>query len=93
MEKILIIKAKEDLNIAKLKKGEVHRIHLHLSDNYLGVPWRVPLIIVKGTGKGPTLGLTAALHGNELNGISTIFKLLETVDPKKLNGTLVMVRN
>lgn len=91
MKKIITIKAKEDLNISKLKRGEVHRIHLHLSDNYLGVPWRVPLIIVRGMTKGPTIGLTAALHGNELNGISTIFKLLDTVDPKELTGTLVMV--
>ena len=36
-------------------------------------------------------GITAALHGNELNGISTIFKLIEEVNPKKLSGTLVLI--
>lgn len=91
MKKILVIKAKEELKISSLKKGEVHRLHIHLSDNSLGVPWRVPVIIVRGEGNGPTLGLTAAVHGDELNGISTIFKLIEEVNPKKLNGNLVLV--
>ena len=37
------------------------------------------------------LGVNAALHGNELNGISTIFKLIDEIDPTKLKGTLVLV--
>lgn len=91
MEKIINIKSKEELRISSLKRGEVHRLHIHMSDNSLGVPWKVPLIIIRGAEKGPTIGITAALHGNELNGISTIFKLIEEVDPKKLEGTLVLV--
>ena len=31
------------------------------------------------------------MHGDELNGISTIFKLIDQIDPKKLSGTLVLV--
>jgi len=91
MEKILIIKTKEKLNISLLKRNRVHRLQIQLSDNSLGVPWRVPLIIVRGLSKGPIVGLTAALHGNELNGISTIFKLIDEIDPTKLSGTLVLV--
>lgn len=91
MSSVLVIKAKEELKISSLKRGKVHRIQILLSDNSLGVPWRVPLIIVRGSHKGPTFGITAALHGNELNGISTIFKLIEEIDPKDLNGTLVLV--
>ncbi|HMQ10335.1 MAG TPA: succinylglutamate desuccinylase/aspartoacylase family protein [Oligoflexia bacterium] len=91
MSSIKVIKTKEDLKIASLKRGEIHRLHIQLSDNALGVPWRVPVIILRGQDKGPTLGITAALHGDELNGISTIFKLTEKIDPKKLSGTLVMV--
>ncbi len=91
MKNVLIIKTQEELDIDSLSKGEVHRIHLHLTDNSLGVPWRIPVIVVRGVEDGPTLGLTAALHGNELNGISTIFKLLREVDPKKLKGNLVMI--
>ncbi|MBD63679.1 MAG: hypothetical protein CME62_00600 [Halobacteriovoraceae bacterium] len=91
MSKIITIKVKEDLKISALKKGEVNRISVHLSDNALGVPWRLPVIVVRGNHRGPTLGITAAVHGDELNGISTIFKLLETIDPSHLKGNLVLV--
>lgn len=90
MSGIINIKTKDDLNIDELEAGEVHRIHVHLTDNSLGVPWRLPVIVVKGAKKGPILGLTAALHGDELNGISTIFKLIQEVDPQKLTGALVL---
>jgi predicted deacylase len=91
MLKSTIIKTKEELNISKLKSGEVHRMHMHLTDNSLGVPWRVPIIVIKGAKEGPVVGLTAALHGNELNGISNIFKLIEEIDPQKLSGSLVLL--
>tara|TARA_B100000749_G_scaffold280889_1_gene280109 strand:+ start:1510 stop:2526 length:1017 start_codon:yes stop_codon:yes gene_type:complete len=90
MKKVVVIKSKEDLKISALKRGEIHRFHVHLSDNSLGVPWRLPVIVVHGQEKGPSLGITAALHGNELNGISTIFKLIEKVNPKKMKGTLIL---
>lgn len=90
MEKIVVLKTKEDLKISALKRGELHRIYIQLSDNSLGVPWRVPLVIIRGIKKGPTIGITAAIHGNELNGISTIFKLIEKINPEQLVGTLVL---
>lgn len=91
MSKVLLIKTKEELKISSLKRGETHRLQIQLSDNSLGVPWRVPVIIVRGKGKGPVLGITAALHGDELNGISTIFKLIDKIKPENLSGTLVLV--
>ena len=91
MKEIKIIKTKEKLNIKSLKKGVIHRLYIHLSDSSLGVPWRVPITIIKGLHQGPTVGLTAAVHGNELNGIYTIFKLIDEVDPAQLHGTLVLV--
>lgn len=91
MNDVITIKAQDELRISSLERGEVHRLHVHLTDNALGAPWRVPLIIMRGFDKGPVVGINAALHGNELNGISTIFKLVEDIDVKKLKGTLVLV--
>ena len=91
MSKVLSIKTKEDLRFSVLKRGQTHRLHIHLSDNSLGVPWRVPVILVRGERSGPTLGITAAVHGDELNGISTIFKLVQEIDAKQLRGNLVLV--
>jgi predicted deacylase len=91
MNEIVVIKTEEELRVSSFERGEIHRVNIHLSDNALGVPWKIPLVIIRGAERGPTLGITAALHGDELNGISTIFKLIEEVDPKKLKGTLVLV--
>lgn len=85
------ISIKDELRLGKLQAGKVHRILLNVSDNSLGVPWRIPVVVIRGVNKGPTLGITAALHGDELNGISTIFKLIGQVDPQKLSGNLIMV--
>lgn len=55
----------------------------------LGVPVGVPFIIVRGTAEGPTLGLSAVVHGDELNGIRVIHKLVAELDPASLRGALV----
>ncbi|MCP4911631.1 MAG: succinylglutamate desuccinylase/aspartoacylase family protein [Oligoflexia bacterium] len=91
MGDVLIIKTKDELDLSILEKGEVHRCHIHIADNSLGVPWRIPAIVIKGVSDGPVFGVTAAVHGDELNGISTIFKLIDEIDPKKLKGTLVLI--
>jgi len=90
MSSVIVIKAKEELKISSLKRGLVHRMQILLSDSSLGVPWRLPLVVIRGKNKGPVLGVTSAVHGNELNGISTIYKLIEEIDPEKLSGTLVL---
>ena len=91
MKNVITIKTKDDLDLDEFENGEVHRVYVHLTDNSLGTPWRLPVVIVKGNKAGPVLGITAALHGNELNGISTIFKLIKDVDPLSLTGTLILV--
>ena len=37
--------------------------------NGLGEWTRVPVLVARGVEEGPVLAITAAVHGNELNGI------------------------
>lgn len=37
------------------------------------------------------VGITAALHGNEINGISSIHKLMSELDVNRLSGTVVAI--
>ena len=39
----------------------------------------------------PRVAIVAGMHGNELNGIPVIHRLVERIDPSKLKGTLVCV--
>ncbi len=81
----------ETLDLDSLASGEVHRLLLHLVDDGLGMPVRLPLLVARGRRPGPVVGLTAALHGNELNGIPVIHRLFRKLEPASLRGTLVGV--
>jgi predicted deacylase len=50
-----------------------------------------PLIIVNGEKEGPTLYLGAAFHGDEVNGIESIRRLINKTDPKELSGKVIAV--
>lgn len=56
-----------------------------------GLAEKTPVLVVNGAHKGQTLCLTAALHGDELNGIEMIRRVLYNTDPAELTGTLVGV--
>jgi predicted deacylase len=47
--------------------------------------------VLNGKGPGPVLCLTAAVHGDELNGIEVTRRVLNDVDLEELNGALIGV--
>ena len=47
--------------------------------------------MVNGTKPGPTLCLTAAVHGDELNGIEIVRRVIHETDPQKLSGAIIGV--
>ncbi len=51
----------------------------------------LPITIVNGVTPGPRLWLSAALHGDELNGVEIIRQVLAKIKPKQLRGTLLAV--
>lgn len=51
----------------------------------------IPVVVVHGERPGPRLWLSAALHGDELNGTEIIRRVLARVRPSRLAGTLVAV--
>ncbi|PUA30861.1 MAG: deacylase [Cellvibrio sp. 79] len=50
-----------------------------------------PVLVVNGANPGKTLCLTAAVHGDELNGIEMIRRVMFDIEPAKLNGTIIGV--
>jgi len=51
----------------------------------------VPVIVANGAGPGPVLCLTAAVHGDELNGIEIVRRVLENIHEDELNGAVIGV--
>jgi len=87
-EENIIIKK---LNLKKAQKGKISKFLLALVTDGMGMPIYIPIIVARGKEDGPTLGLTAAVHGNELNGIPVIQRIFTEIDVKNLKGTIVGV--
>jgi predicted deacylase len=50
-----------------------------------------PVFVLNGKGPGPVLCLTAAVHGDELNGIEVVRRVLDDLDVEILNGAVIGV--
>ncbi len=59
--------------------------------SFEGIAVPTAVLVVNGVRDGPTLCLTAALHGDELNGIEIVRRVLYDLDPLQLSGTVIGV--
>lgn len=51
----------------------------------------LPLAIFNGARPGPRLWLSAAIHGDEINGVEVVRQVADVIDPAKLAGTVIAV--
>jgi len=73
----------------RVEPGERADIRFTVSETYLGDPVRVPVSIINGEHDGPTAFLSAAIHGDELNGIEVVREIAHDWPHSNLHGTLV----
>ncbi len=81
----------ENIDLKKFQPGSTNKLKVPIASNGLGDPYEVPVTIVKGIEDGPVICITAAVHGNELNGIFIIFDFLKNIKPHKLKGIIIAV--
>ena len=75
----------------EIQPGAAQRLSWSATELFEGVPVSTPVLVVNGALPGPTLCLTAAVHGDELNGIEMVRRVLHNIDPKKLSGAVIGV--
>ncbi len=73
----------------ELTTGRVHRLAMRVGDDALNRPVAIPMLAARGRKPGPVVGLTAVVHGNELNGIAVIHRLFDSLDVEHMRGTVV----
>ncbi|MCU4740137.1 succinylglutamate desuccinylase/aspartoacylase family protein [Halobacteria archaeon AArc-m2/3/4] len=76
-------------NGGRVAPGESANIRYGISETYLGDPVRIPVTVINGEHPGPTVFLSAAAHGDELNGIEVVREVAHDWDHSILHGTLV----
>jgi predicted deacylase len=78
-------------NLEDTPRGTIRHYWLRIVSDGMGNPVLVPLMVARGVEDGPALGLTAAIHGDELNGISVIQRLFADLEVETLRGTVVAI--
>ncbi len=76
---------------SEILPGSTQRLAWSATELFEGVPVSTPVLVVNGELPGPTLCLTAAVHGDELNGIEMVRRVLHNIDPAKLSGAVIGV--
>jgi uncharacterized protein len=68
------------------------KIEFPLADLYTYGPLAMPVEVVRGRLAGPTVFVSAAIHGDEINGIEIIHRLLRQHSTlRQLRGTLICI--
>jgi predicted deacylase len=71
--------------------GKRATIALPVTKLYTHAPIEIPIHVIRGKQDGPRLFISAAIHGDEINGVEIIRRLLKQAALKRLRGTLVTV--
>ncbi|MDX1452244.1 MAG: succinylglutamate desuccinylase/aspartoacylase family protein [Oleiphilaceae bacterium] len=83
----------QDLQIAghTIKPGETKKLDLPTPPLYTDTSMSIPIYVMRGKRAGPTLFVSAAIHGDELNGVEIIARLIHSKSLKSLKGTLIAI--
>ena len=76
---------------AEVYPGTSQRLSWAATELFEGVPVSTPVLVINGARPGPTLCLTAAVHGDELNGIEMVRRIMHDISPDKLSGAIIGV--
>lgn len=84
---------KEPIVIAGVEvlPGETKRIEMPTVSLYTDTNMSIPVFVKRGKRAGPTLFVSAAIHGDELNGIEIISRVINSKSINTMKGTLIAV--
>lgn len=74
---------------SEVRPGTSTRLSWSPNIQIAGLSQPTPVLVVNGVNAGPTLCLTAAVHGDELNGIEIVRRTVYDLNPEKLSGRVV----
>lgn len=74
-----------------MEPGRKTRIELPFAQAVTGANESLPVVVINGRSAGPHVWLSAAIHGDELNGIQIIRTILGELDARSVRGALIAV--
>jgi len=74
-----------------IKPGERKRIILEIGRSFSGSNVNLPIMVWRSKEPGPVLGISAAVHGDEINGTGAIRSLIQDCPFELKRGSLIFV--
>lgn len=74
-----------------IQAGSRHSFNLDTGQLYDQTPLSIPVEVIAGIEQGPILFVSAAIHGDELNGVEIIHRLSRKKIYKHMKGVLILV--
>ena len=71
--------------------GEKRELVFFTSESFQALSVKSPVVVIRGPKPGPTFCMTAAIHGDELNGVEIVRRVLEGTRAADLRGTIIGV--
>ena len=84
-------KSISDWDGEQILPGEARDINLAISESYSGMTLRIPIHVRRGPEDGPVVFVSAALHGDEINGTGAVRSLLMDSEFDVLRGSVILV--
>jgi len=78
-----------ELGSASATPGTVARGYLDVTDLPTGAPERLPVVLANGAAAGPTLWVTAGVHGDEVTPMAVAQDAVDAIRPDALDGQVV----
>lgn len=75
----------------RIARGRGKKLELPIAKLMSGTPVALPIQVLHGRDAGPTLWLSAAIHGDEIGGVEIIRQVLNDLDPEQMAGTVIAV--
>jgi len=71
--------------------GETRELEIAVSESYSSMTVKIPIHVSRGESSGPVVFVTAALHGDEINGTGAIRQLIQDPEVRLKRGVLLLV--
>lgn len=91
MKKTRERKSIDTWNGEEIPPGESRNVMLAIGESYSSRTVRIPIHIRRAAEPGPVLFVTAALHGDEINGTGAVRQLIQDPDLHLLCGAVIFV--
>lgn len=75
----------------KVEPGDKRELIFLTSESFQALSVKSPVVVIRGLKAGPTFCMTAAIHGDELNGVDITRRIIEETKATEISGTIIGV--